>query len=343
MSDPTRSGEDELIARWFRPLATAAGALGLVDDCAELTPPPGHDLVLKTDAVASGVHFFADDDWGGVARKALRANLSDLAAKGATPIGYLLTLALPADWRETDLERFAAGLAADQEIFGVALHGGDTIRSPDGLIVSISVFGAVPTGRMVRRAAARPGDVLYVSGSLGDAALGLAQRIDPRRAAGWGLDATERDHLAARYLLPEPRLPLAAAILAHAGAAMDLSDGLALDLARMCRGSGVSAEVRLADLPLSPAAARVLAADPGSIETVIAGGDDYEILAAVPPAATADFEAAAARAGVAVTAVGRIVAPRDSDGEGRGATSAPRFLDRHGRDLRPSVAGFRHF
>ncbi|MDK9697857.1 MAG: thiamine-phosphate kinase [Siculibacillus sp.] len=343
MPTSNRPGEDDLIARWFRPLATSPGALALVDDCAELSPPPGHDLVLKTDAVAAGVHFFVDDDWGAVARKALRVNLSDLAAKGAAPIGYLLTLALPSDWREDDLERFAAGLSADQAAFGVSLHGGDTIRSPDGLIVSITVFGAVPTGRMVRRAAARPGDVLYVSGTLGDAALGLLLRTAPDRAAGWRLSSDETGHLARRYLLPEPRLALAPAVLARAGAAMDVSDGLGLDLARMCRGSGVAAEVDVDALPLSEAARRVLGAEPDAIEVIVGGGDDYEILASVPAAAAAAFEVEAKEAGVAVTPIGRIVEAAAGTGAQTAAAAVPRFVRRGGGDLRPGLRGFRHF
>ncbi len=343
MSGSIRPSEDDLIARFFRPLATAAGALGLVDDCAELAAPPGHDLVLKTDAVAAGVHFFAEDDWAMVARKALRVNLSDLAAKGATPVGYLLTLALPADWREADLARFAAGLGEDQAAHAVTLFGGDTIRSPDGLIVSIAIVGFVPTGRMVRRAAARAGDRLYVSGTLGDAALGLVARTDPARAAGWGLDASERAHLTRRYLLPEPRLALAPAVLAHARAAMDISDGLGLDLARMCRGSGVTAEVGLADLPLSDAAARALAADPGLIETVTGGGDDYEILAAVAPESAGAFEAAATHAGVRVTAIGVVTAAEAAVGEGGESSTTPRFVDRDGRSRPSAAVGFRHF
>ena len=337
MPGPTRPSEDDLIARWFRPLATAPGGLALLDDCATLTPPPGHDLVLKTDAVAAGIHFFAEDDWGQVARKALRVNLSDLAAKGATPLGYLLTLALPADWREADLARFAAGLAEDQTTFAVSLLGGDTIRSPDGLVVSISIFGAVPTGRMVRRAAARPGDRLYVSGTLGDAALGLLSRTAPARAAAWELDPDRAAHLARRYLLPEPRSALAPAVLAHAGAAMDISDGLGLDLARMCRAAGVAAEVEVDALPLSPAAAAALAADPKVIEAVLGGGDDYEILAAVPAASAGAFEAAAAAAAVPVTAVGRVIEAPSA------AAASPRVLRRDGSELRPGTVGFRHF
>lgn len=343
MPGSTRPDEDDLIARFFRPLARDAGALALVDDCAELTAPPGCDLVLKTDAVAAGVHFFAEDDWGAVARKALRVNLSDLAAKGATPIGYLLTLALPADWREADLARFAAGLAADQQTYDLSLYGGDTIRSPDGLIVSISVFGAVPHGRMVRRAAACPGDRLYVSGTLGDAALGLIARCAPPRAAAWALTADEAAHLARRYLLPEPRLPLAPAILAHARAAMDVSDGLGLDLSRMCRGSDMAAEVDVAALPLSAAASRAVAAEPALLETVLGGGDDYEILAAVAPDSTTRFEAEAARAGVPVAAIGRIVEKASATDPDTAGGAVPRFLDRDGRSLPLAPGGFRHF
>lgn len=332
MSDPTHPSEDELIARWFAPLATDPTSFRLGDDCAALAPPPGADLVIKTDAVASGVHFFPDDPWDAVAAKALRVNLSDLAAKGARPLGYLVSLALPADWRPDDLEAFAAGLRADQAAYGVSLWGGDTIRSPAGLVVSVTALGAVPSGRMVPRGGARPGDAIYVSGSLGDAALGLALRLDPGLAATWRLDHAARDRLLARYLRPEPRVALAPAVLAHASGAMDVSDGLLIDLGRMAKVSGVAATVETARLPLSPAAGRVLEADPSRLHAVLAGGDDYEILATVPPAATADFEAAARLAGVAVTAVGRVSA-------GRGVLA----LDASGRPVEPGTVGFRHF
>lgn len=332
---PHRLGEDDLIAKCFRPLATDPAALALRDDCAALPPPPGCDLVLKTDAVAAGIHFFPDDPWDLVAKKALRVNLSDLAAKGARPLGYLLSLALPADWREADLAAFARGLAADQAEFGLSLLGGDTIRSPAGLVVTITVLGAVPTGRMPRRTDARPGDRLFVSGTLGDAALGLALRTGPERFVA--LDETARAHLADRYLLPRPRAALAPAVLAHARAAMDLSDGLGLDLARLCTASGCAAEIDLARLPLSPPARTALAARPDLIEIVVAGGDDYEILAAVPPEAVADFTAAAAVAGVPVAAVGRMIAV---DGEGRGGVS---WRDSTGAEIPLAFGGFCHF
>ncbi len=333
MTRAPRPSEDDLIARFFRPLATDPGAFGLLDDCASLTPPPGCDLVLKTDAVAEGVHFFADDPWDLVARKALRVNLSDLAAKGARPLGYLLSLALPAAWREVDLAAFAAGLAADQAEFGLSLLGGDTIRSPAGLVVSITVFGAVPSGRMVRRALARPGDEIWVSGTLGDAALGLLARREPAAVDRWGLAPAEAEHLARRYLLPEPRAALAAAVRDHARAAMDVSDGLGLDLTRMARASGVDADLDLAALPLSPAARAVVAAEPGRLGEVLGGGDDYEILAVIAPAEATAFAAAAARARVAVTRVGAF-----SSGEGRVRAHRPdaTVVVLHGE-------GFRHF
>ncbi|TBW39717.1 thiamine-phosphate kinase [Siculibacillus lacustris] len=332
MTGSTRPSEDDLIARWLRPLATDPAALQLGDDCACLTPPPGHDLVLKTDTVAAGVHFFRDDPWDLVARKALRVNLSDLAAKGARPLGYLMSLALPADWREDDLAAFARGLGEDQAIWPVSLFGGDTIRSPNGLVVTITALGAVPTGRMVRRAAARAGDRLYVSGTLGDAALGLELRLHPESAETWGLDAAARAHLARRYLLPEPRLALAPALLAHARAAMDLSDGLGIDLERMCRGSGVGAEIDATALPLSQAAAAVLAVEGTRLAAVVGGGDDYEILAAVDPAEASAFEAAAAAAGVPVAAIGRVL-PGAGD---------VRLLRADGTAA-PPTGGFRHF
>lgn len=332
MTRSDRPSEDDLVARFFRPLATATGALALLDDCAALTPPPGHDLVLKTDAIAAGIHFFPEDPWDLVARKALRVNVSDLAAKGARPLGWMLSLALPDDWTEAGLDALSRGFAEDQAAFGLSLLGGDTIRSPDGLILSITVFGAVPSGRMVRRAAARPGDRLFVSGTLGDAALGLLARTEADRAARWGLAPAEADHLARRYLLPEPRLPLAPALLAHARAGMDLSDGLGLDLGRMCRASGVGARLVVDRLPLSAAARAALAAEPDLIERIAGGGDDYEILAAVPPEACEAFAAAAEAAGVAVAEVGRIE-----------SEAGVRCVDAAGGRVALRLGGFRHF
>src|SRR3989304_3241826 len=194
--DDKMSAEDRLIARFFAPLATHPGALGLSDDAAFITPPPGCDLVLKTDAIIGGVHFFADDAAHTVASKALRVNLSDLAAKGARPLGFLLSLALPADVGEGWLADFAEGLRGDAVLFACPLFGGDTDRTPGPITISIAMFGSVPQGTMVRRAGAIAGDRVFVSGTIGDAALALALR----KGADWKLEATQRQHLAARYL-----------------------------------------------------------------------------------------------------------------------------------------------
>src|SRR5262249_17324257 len=172
------SGEERLIALYFAPLAKHPGALGLSDDAAAITPPAGCDLVLKTDGIVGGVHFFPDDPPEMVAKKALRVHLSDLAAKGATPIGFLLTLALPEAIGDARLAPFARGLGADAQAFGCPLLGGDTDRTGGPITISIAAVGAVPHGQMVRRAGAKAGDHVVVTGTIGDAALGLLLRRD---------------------------------------------------------------------------------------------------------------------------------------------------------------------
>ena len=277
------SAEERLIARYFRPLATHPGALGLGDDAAVLTPPAGCDLVLKTDGVIAGVHFFPDDPPENIGRKALRMNLSDLAAKGAKPIGFLLALALPAGTDEAWLAAFAAGLGEDATRYGCPLLGGDTDRTPGPTSVSIAAFGTVPHGKMVRRSTAKAGDCVVVSGTIGDAALGVKLRRDRSLAKRWRLTDAMRAHLEQRYLLPEPRNMLSAAVLEYASAAMDVSDGLAGDLAKLCRASAVAAEIDVARVPLSEAARAAVAAEPALIETVLTGGDDYEIVLTLAP------------------------------------------------------------
>ena len=327
------TSEDDLVGTYLAPLAAGfSGALGLKDDCAVLAPTPGHEFVLKTDPVVAGVHFFADDDPADIAWKALAVNVSDLAAKGATPRIYLMALSL-AEAPERDwMARFAEGLGAAQRAFGIHLAGGDTDRTPGHFSIAMTVIGEVPAGRMVRRAAAEAGDALYVSGTLGDAALGLALRMDGALAARLGLSTDEARHALGRYVRPEPRVALAEALRTHARAAMDLSDGLMKDLGRMCRASGVGARVMSADVPDSPAVQRALAAEPSRIRDVVAAGDDYEVLAAIPPAACADFQAAAKLAGVAVTRIGEITSEREV-----------RVLDAQGVPLAPGRSGWDHF
>jgi len=321
-----------LIQRFFAPLASHPGALGLGDDAAFITPPAGHDLVLKTDAIVGGVHFFADDAPHTVASKALRVNLSDLAAKGAKPLGFLMSLALAREIDETWLADFAEGLRGDAVLYACPLFGGDTVRTPGPIMVSVAMFGSVPEGAMVRRAGARVGDRVFVSGSIGDAALGLALRRKQDVGKDWKLNDAQRQQLIARYLLPQPRNALAEAVRVHASAAMDVSDGLAGDFAKLCRASKVGATITAAKVPHSQAALAVLAADPAMREIALSGGDDYEIVCCVAPAKADAFRAAAKAVNVAVAEIGEIAA-----GEG------VRFLGEDGAPLAFKHASFSHF
>ncbi|MBN8913801.1 MAG: thiamine-phosphate kinase [Rhizobiales bacterium] len=308
MASQDAGGEDELIQTTFAPLASGfAGALGLKDDCAFLTPPPGEDLVLTTDAVAEGVHFFADDAPGDIAWKALAVNVSDLTAKGARPVAYLMSLSFPERPARAWLDGFAAGLADAQAAFGIALAGGDTDRRPGPLSVTVTAIGSVMQGRMIRRATAQAGDALFVSGTVGDSALGLLLRQDAERTAEMGLDEAGARHLLGRYLRPAPRLALVPPLLSFASAAMDISDGLVKDCGRLARASGLGAEIDARRLPLSEPAQAVLRTRPALIETIFTGGDDYEVLAAVAANQAADFRHASAAHGVPVTEIGRLV------------------------------------
>ena len=324
------SGEERLIASIFAPLATHPGALGLTDDCAVITPPQGCDLVLTTDTIIGGVHFFADDAAHAVASKALRVNLSDLAAKGAAPLGYLLSLALPKDIGEDWLTGFAEGLRGDAQRYNCPLFGGDTDRTPGPVTIAVTMFGSLPVGTIVRRAGAKAGDVVFVSGTIGDGALGLALRKDPAR--DWPLTGGQQQHLTSRYLLPQPRNALAEAVRIHASAAMDVSDGLVGDLTKLCRVSQVAANVEVERVPLSEAARALIAAEPAMREPVLTGGDDYEIVCTVPPDKAEGFKAAAKMAEVAVSEIGVVA-------EGEGA----RFIGSDGEPIAFSQASFSHF
>lgn len=328
-----RPHEFALIKRFFAPLATDPGSFDLMDDAAVLAPRPGFDLVLTKDVLAAGVHFFADDLPDAIAQKALRVNLSDLAAKGATPKGYLLGLALPENWSVDWLERFCAGLAADQSQYDVVLLGGDTIRSGNGLQVSITAIGEVPEGCAVRRSGAKAGDILFVTGTLGDGAGGLQVRLDEEFAGRYALEHEDVAHLEGRYLRPQPRVGLAEVVREFGTAAMDISDGLVADAQHLAGASGVDIALTLEAVPLSPALAKIREADGSTFAKLINGGDDYEILVCVPPARADAFEAAAGSRACAVTRIGIAV-----EGEGAVITRG------EGGDLDPgSIGGFRHF
>jgi thiamine-monophosphate kinase len=303
-----QSGEDKLIARFFKPLAAAEGALSLTDDAAFFSPPDGHEVVLKTDAIVAGVHFLPDDPPESIARKALRVNLSDLSAKGAKPAGCLMTLALPDGIAESWLEGFAAGLKSDCEEYACPLYGGDTVRTPGPVSISIFAFGTLPRGGMVRRAGAKSGHRIFVTGTIGDASLGLKLLREPARKAAWGLTDADAKFLIDRYRLPRPRVALAAALRNCASAAMDVSDGLLGDLGKLCDLSKVSARIEATALPLSSGARQALRCEPTLIEPIATGGDDYEILCAIAPERVPVFRQAAEAAGVPVTDIGEVTA-----------------------------------
>ena len=295
--------EFSLIARHFRPLA-GEGALDLGDDAALFDPPPGRTLVLAADAMVAGVHFLPQDPPETIGRKLLRVNLSDLAAMGAAPLGYLMTCGFPHGTPDAWIAAFAAGLAEDQRAFGLAVLGGDTVGTPGPATFSLTILGHVAPGQALRRVGARPGDEVWVSGTIGDGALGLLAltgRLPPEA------------HLARRYRLPEPRLALGAGLAGLARAAMDVSDGLVQDLGHLCRAAGCGAVLEAEAVPLSQPARAALVDDPARLPTILAGGDDYELLFAADPADAARIRAAGATVGVAVTRIGRFVA-----GEGGG-------------------------
>lgn len=325
------SAEDSLIARYFKPLATDPGAFGLVDDAAILSSS-GDDIVVTTDAVVQGVHYLSTDPSDTIARKALRVNLSDLAAKGAAPAGFVLTLALRSR-EDAWLRPFADALGEDAKSFGCPLLGGDTVSTPGPQMISITAFGRVPKGQMVGRTGAKPGDRILVTGTIGDAALGLDLLTGGAVATALAADPAAQEMLVSRYRVPQPRNVLTQAVRDHATAAMDVSDGLAGDLTKLCAASGVSATVNVASVPLSAAAAGLVARSAICVETLLAGGDDYEVLCTVPPAQSDALIAAGQAVGLAVTAIGTIVAGYEP----------PRFLDGQGQELVLKRLSYSHF
>ena len=329
-SEPPGADEFETIARLLRPLAGAPEALGLMDDAAVIPSRPGQDLIVSKDAMVAGVHFLDADPLDLVARKLLRTNLSDLAAKGAEPYGYFLAIAWPAGAGWAERERLAAGLAEDQACFGVTLLGGDTVSTPGPLTLSLTILGWTPSGAMVRRAAARAGDRVLVSGTIGDGWLGL-KAAQGELSGVVTPDAAE--WLAGRYRLPEPRLELRDVLRARAGGAADVSDGLIADAGHIAEASGVRLRLELGRLPVSEPAAQWLDRQPERAQALMAlaaGGDDYEIILTAQPAHVGALIAEAEAAGVALTEIGDAV-------EGEGVRVA--F---EGREVEVGRGGWRH-
>ncbi len=312
--------EFDLIKDLFAPLATSKAALGLTDDVAVLAPRAGHELVLTTDTIVAGVDFFPNDPPDTIARKALRANLSDLAAKGAEPFGYLLTLCLPKTVNMKWLRSFARGLAADQKEFGVTLLGGDLSSMPGPLTITVAAFGYVPAGKTILRRGAKLDDLLFVTGTIGDSGAGLEALKARRRAPA----------LIARYRVPEPRVALGRRLRGVASAALDVSDGLLADLGHLADASKVHIVVDAARVPLSVAVKKAWGAD--AVVRAVAAGDDYEIAFTAPRSKRARVFAAAKAAGTAVTEIGWIM-------KGRGVA----LLGPDGRPMAVGKRGWRHF
>jgi len=330
MAQPEHPDEFARIAELFAPLAAEApAALGLRDDAALLQPAVGTELVLTVDAIVEGVHFLPDDPPGAIARKLIRVNLSDLAAKGATPKGYLLVTAWRSDTSLEWMRAFAAGLAQDQAEFDIALWGGDTVSTPGPLTFSLTAIGEVPQGSMLRRAGAKQGDQIFVTGTLGDGALGLVAA----KGELPGLTAELRAQLIDRYRLPQPRVALGPKLRGVATASLDVSDGLLADLGHLCRQSATGARVKIESLPLSEATSAALRAEPGLRELILAGGDDYEILFAAPAEKAGELARFAAETGIAISRIGEMTPFH------QGVLA----VTEQGEEIIPKHLGFRHF
>lgn len=325
--------EFDLIARYFAPLAAGeAGAYALLNDAAILDVPADYSLVTTLDSMVEGVHFLPDDPPDLIARKLLRVNLSDLAAMGARPRGYLLSLALSGGQDETWLEAFAAGFRRDQDIYDVALLGGDTLRTPGPLTLTLTALGEVPRGQALQRGTARPEEDIYLTGCLGEAALGLFVRLGQAAEKLPGLTTEQLDRLESAYRLPQPPVQLGPLLPGLATACLDVSDGLMGDLGHIARGSGLGAEVETARLPLAPEVRRLVETIPDRLQDVVSGGDDYQLLFTAPQGKRDAVERLSGDSGVAIARIGRM-----TQGD------RVRLLDEQGRDIVVAHAGWTHF
>jgi thiamine-monophosphate kinase len=324
-----RPSEFALIEKLFAPLAAAEpGAYGLKDDAAVLSLEAGHEMVLTVDTIVEGVHFLRDDPADLVAQKALRVNLSDLAAKGVAPRGYLLALSLSPWVNEAWLKAFAGGLRADQEKFGIALLGGDTTATYGALSLTITATGSVPEGAMLRRAGARPGDLAFVTGTIGDAGAGL----EILRGGGGMLAPEQREALAQRYRVPQPRTALGARLRGVATATLDVSDGLMADLGHIAELSGVRIVLDATKIPLSSALVAFWGPGDDAVAKAATAGDDYEVAFTAPETAREAVAKIARETLIPIAEVGRVET-------GMGVV----LIGRTGQAIPVARHGFTHF
>jgi thiamine-monophosphate kinase len=320
--------EFDRIADYFAPLSEGFdGAFGLTDDAAAFTPPTGHELVITKDAISEGVHFLGSESADLIAKKLLRTNLSDLAAMGAEPLCYFLSIMTPKDTPEAWFRQFAQGLKEDQEHYHLYLAGGDSIHTLGPFSASLTALGIAPTGKILRRNGARLNDKIYVSGTLGDSALALANI----KGSLLHLDSADVLLLKERYFLPQPRMQLAHALRGRAHACIDISDGLVQDLGHICKASGVGALIHRHKLPISQAAYHAIEQDDIWWEKIYTGGDDYELLFTLSHADAEEMEALAKQLHLPLTCIGDIVKGK-----------AVELHDEHGFDITPKLGGFRH-
>lgn len=319
------------IARFFKPLASGyGGALGLGDDAALVSVPEGHELVVTADAMVEGVHFLMNQSPESIARRLLRSNLSDLAAMGAVPHAYMLVTSLPQHVAGVWLEAFTRALHEDQHLFSCHLIGGDSVSTKGPITLSITALGLVPVGAALRRTIKKPlahaaSFDLYVTGTIGDSALGLQLVLDKKVG---GLDSADEEYLKQRHLAPTPRLKEGIFLREHALAAIDISDGLVADCEHIAEQSGLEIIINAADIPLSPAAQKALAADPALLETVLTGGEDYELAFVAEPGDAAMLKQNG------FTKIGRVQ---------HGVAGACTVLDKKNQPVRFTRKGWQHF
>jgi thiamine-monophosphate kinase len=331
-------GEFEIIGRFFAPLSRSEpGALGLTDDAAMLSVTPESSLVVSTDTIIAGRHFLPEEAAADIAAKGLAVAFSDIAAMGAAPLAYILSLSLPLVWEGEQiaswLEAFSGELQVQQQAIGVGLAGGDTVGTPGPLSLTFTVLGVIDAECALRRSNARPGDLVYVSGCIGDAAMGLSVLTGGVKE----LDETQRDALVLRFRRPQPRLALGSHLAGIAHAAADVSDGLVADLGHICDASGVHATISASRIPLSHAVRAALRANPARMTQILSGGDDYELVFTVAPAAAEDIARIANEVELPLTPIGQI---HEKTAAHRHAVLV---VGEDGRELDSGAGGYSHF
>ncbi len=325
--------EFDIIERFFRPLSNEQNSLGLLDDAALVCPAKGHEFVVTSDAIVAGVHFFAEDSPQDIAIKAIGVNASDLIAKGAMPKFYLLTLAYPPTLSTDWIEKFTQALQQQQNYYGCVLLGGDSVKTPNTLTISITMMGEVPIGQMVRRSTAQKGDGIYVSGTIGDSVIGLALRSSGQSESLTSLTVEAEAYFNKRYCAPQPDIKLCSVVRSYAHAAMDISDGLIGDLEKLCQASGVGAQLDLFAVPIQASLRELITKDFDLLKSLLTGGDDYEVLLTLAPEKAAEAQKAAQAKKLCLTKIGNIT---DS-------TTGYRYYDKAGSLVVFDRKSYRHF